>query len=76
MNKNRIPIKFKVIECATWLLVLLPIVFMVLDFFYCWTKLSSLAYFFASACGATLLITTKIAKKEWVAHNKTKGSCD
>jgi hypothetical protein len=64
MNDNCVPVKFKVVECVTWLLVLLPIVFMFLDFFYSWTKLSSLFYLYASACGASLLVTAKIAKKK------------
>ena len=76
MNKNKIPIRFKVYECVTVLLVLLPIVFMFLDFFYCWTNLSAVVYLCASACGAALLITTIVAKKEWVAHNKTKRNSD
>jgi len=64
-----IPFKFKVVEYITWLFVFLPLVIMVLDIFFDWTELSSLFYFYASACGVSLLITAKLAKKEWMVHN-------
>ncbi len=64
-----IPLKFRVVECLTWLFVFLPLVIMFLDIFFDWTELSSLFYFYASACGVSLLITAKLAKKEWMVHN-------
>ena len=74
MNKSCIPVKFLIWECITWLFMLFPVVFMFLDFFYCWTKLSAWAYLFTSLCGLSLFVTTKIAKKEWIAKNK--GKCN
>lgn len=76
MKEKNIPIKFKVLESIAYILAFSPIVFMFLDFFYGLTTLSSMFYFFASACGVSLLITTKIAKKEWIARNSTKRGCD
>ena len=64
-----IPLKFRIVESVTWLLVFLPLVFIFLDFFFGWTELSAVFYFYASACAISLLVTTKIAKKEWMVHN-------
>lgn len=66
---GEIPFKFRVVECITWLFTLLPIVIMFLDFFFAWTELSSFFYLYASACGVSLLVTAKLAKKEWTVHN-------
>lgn len=66
---GEIPFKFRIIECITWILVLLPIVIMFLDFVLAWTELGSLFYLYASACGVSLLVTAKLAKKEWTVHN-------
>ena len=67
-KKNLLPKKFRILTTISWILVLAPIFFMILDFCLQWKALSIFAYIFAIACALVLLITTKIATKEWVEH--------
>lgn len=66
---GKFPLKFSVIETITLLFTLLPLALMCFDLFYSWTNLSVFLYVYISACGLSLYLTARIAKKEWMVHN-------
>ena len=66
---RRIPVKFTIIECIMWIMTFLPIAFMFVDVLLEWTSLGAVFYLYASACAVSLLVTVRLAKKEWKVHN-------
>lgn len=65
---GKAPFRFRVVEIVTLCLTLLPIAVMLLDFLFVATNLSAFSYLYASACGLSLYITAKVAKREWMVH--------
>ncbi len=68
-HSGRIPLKMRITEVATLLLVIIPLVIMFFDLLCAWTNLSAIFYLYASACGLSLYITARVAKKEWMVHS-------
>ena len=64
-----IPMRFAVLNWATLAATVLPLVIMFLDYCYGWTSMGAFTYCYISACGLSLFITAKIAKREWMVHN-------
>lgn len=64
-----LPLKFRFVEASLLGLMFLPIIVMFLDLIYSWTSMSAVVYLYISACGLSLYITAKIAKKEWMVRN-------
>lgn len=69
-QKMQCPPRIRVAESVTFLLIILPFVVMFLDFYFSWTSLSVFTYLYASACGAVLHATAKVAKKEWMDRKR------
>ncbi len=68
-HSGRIPLKMRITEIVTVLLIIIPLVIMVLDLLCKWTSLSAVFYIYASACGLSLYITARVAKREWMVHS-------
>ena len=64
-----VPLKFYIIEIITLMLSVIPIAIMFLDFYFSWTNLGAFIYLYISACGISLYLTAKVAKRDWMVHN-------